>query len=73
VVILGIFALGLGIIYHVQFTFGLRNSRKELIAEALIRRKTHFPISSTLIIAITLFVLSVMVITSMIFGVGPFK
>jgi len=71
-VILGVAMLILGIIYHVQFMFGLRRLRQSMHEEGLIHAETVFPVSLTLITAFLLLVIGVAAILSMEFKVGPF-
>jgi putative membrane protein len=70
-VLLGIIMLGVGIIYHAQFMYRLRNDRAELAADHLIRGEKPFPVSFTLVTAGLLFVLGIVAIVSMIFHIGP--
>ena len=71
-VFLGVFMLALGIIYHLQFMYGLRIQREEMTQEGLIHGASVFPISLTLIIAVLLLLLGLMAIASMVFDIGPF-
>lgn len=71
-VALGIVMLVGGIIYHLQFMYGLREERKAMTADGLIHGQSKFPPSLTLITAIILLVIGVAAITSMVFHVGPF-
>jgi putative membrane protein len=71
-VLLGITALILGIIYHGQFMLALRRERRQMVAEALLSADTRFPVSQTLIIAVLLLLLGLLAIASMVFSVGPF-
>ena len=61
-----------GIIYHLQFMFGLRNEREEMTEDGLIHGESHFPVSLTLIIAVFLLLLGLAAIVSMVFNIGPF-
>jgi putative membrane protein len=72
-VLLGIIMLAIGIIYHGQFMFGLRTTRKQLKADGLIHGKSLFPPSFTLITAVILFGLGIAVILSMLLHVGPLE
>lgn len=69
---LGICMLVVGIIYHLQFMFGLRHERKAMIAVGFIHGESKFPPSFTLMIAIILLAIGVVAILSMVFQVGPF-
>jgi putative membrane protein len=71
-VALGIIMLVGGIIYHLQFMYGLREERKAMTADGLIHGQSKFPPSLTLITAVILLVVGVAAITSMLFHVGPF-
>jgi putative membrane protein len=71
-VALGIVMLIGGIIYHLQFMFGLRQERKAMTTDGLVHGQSKFPPSLTLITAIILLVVGIAAITSMIFHVGPF-
>ena len=71
-VLLGILMLIGGIIYHVQFMYGLREERKALTAAGLIHGESKFPPSLTLITALLLLLIGVMAIVSMVFRIGPF-
>jgi uncharacterized membrane protein YidH (DUF202 family) len=71
-VALGILMLAFGIIYHLQFMYGLRKTREEMIREGLIHGESHFPPSFTLVTAIVLLVVGVGAIVSMVFHIGPF-
>jgi putative membrane protein len=66
-VALGIALLIFGIIYHVQFMLGLRQQRKEMIADGLIHGESHFPTSLTLITAVVLLIIGLVAIVSMVF------
>jgi putative membrane protein len=72
-VLLGILMLIGGIIYHMQFMYGLRMERKAMAAAGLIHAQSHFPVSLTLITACLLLALGVVAIVSMVFQVGPFN
>jgi putative membrane protein len=71
-VILGVGMLILGIIYHLQFMYGLRIQREEMAQEGLIHGQSVFPVSMTLIIAVLLLLVGLMAIASMVFDIGPF-
>jgi putative membrane protein len=71
-VLLGILMLILGIIYHIQFMYGLRVERDQMTKEGLIHGQSHFPVSLTLIVAIILLLIGIFAILSMVFHVGPF-
>jgi uncharacterized membrane protein YidH (DUF202 family) len=69
---LGILMLVVGIIYHLQFMYGLREVRNEMTAERLIHGESKFPPSLTLITAVVLLLIGVFAIISMIYQIGPF-
>lgn len=71
-VALGIAMLLLGIIYHVQFMLGLRRMRDEMAREGLIHARSVFPVSLTLVTALTLLALGVAAILSMTLRIRPF-
>lgn len=71
-VALGIVMLVGGIIYHLQFMYGLREERKAMTADGLIHGQSKFPPSLTLITAVVLLFIGVAAISSMVFHIGPF-
>jgi putative membrane protein len=71
-VVLGIVMLCLGILYHVQFMFGLRRLRQSMRDEGLIHGETVFPVSLTLITAILLLIVGLAAIFGMEFHIDPF-
>jgi putative membrane protein len=71
-VFLGVGMLVLGIIYHLQFMYGLRLQREAMTQEGLIHGQSVFPVSMTLIIAVLLLLVGLMAIASMVFDIGPF-
>lgn len=70
-VCLGIGMLVLGIVYHVAFMLELRHERALLARAGLIRAKSGFPISMTLLVGVLLLVIGILAIVSMITGAGP--
>lgn len=50
----------------------LRRSREQLKRDGLVHGESHFPVSSTLIVAGMLLVIGVMAVVSMVYRVGPF-
>ena len=72
-VALGVGMLIFGIVYHVQYMLGLRQLRKSMREEELIRGETIFPLSLTLVTAIILLGIGLDAIVSMVFHVGPFE
>ena len=71
-VAVGIGMLVLGIIYHVNFMYGLRVERKKMVTNGLLHGESHFPLSLTLVVAIVLLAIGITAIVSMLFRVGPF-
>jgi uncharacterized membrane protein YidH (DUF202 family) len=71
-VALGILMLVVGIIYHIQFMYGLRDVRDAMTAEGQIHGESKFPPSFTLITAVVLLLIGVFVILSMTYQIGPF-
>ena len=72
-VALGIGMLVVGIVYHIQFMYGLRVERGQMKEAGLIHGQSHFPVSYTLLVAVFLLVIGLLAITSMIFQIGPFE
>lgn len=71
-VALGIAMLVLGIVYHLQFMYGLRRERKKMKDGGLVHAESTFPPSLTLITAVLLLLIGLVVIVSLIFHTGPF-
>jgi putative membrane protein len=71
-VVLGIGMLVVGIIYHVLFMLGLRETRAEMRDLGLIYAASKFPPSLTLMVAVLLLVVGVVAAVSMVLHVGPF-
>jgi putative membrane protein len=71
-VALGILMLIGGIVYHLQFMYGLREERKAMTAAGLIHGESRFPPSLTLFTAVILLVIGIAAIVSMLFQIGPF-
>ena len=71
-VALGILLLALGIVYHVRFIWGLRDTRSEMTADGLIRGQGAFPPSLVLIAAGLLLLLGLGAIVGILFHAGPF-
>lgn len=68
-VALGIMMLVLGILYHVQFMTYLREEREAMMREGLIAGRSPYPVSLTLLTAITLLLIGVAAISNMLFGI----
>jgi putative membrane protein len=71
-VTLGILVLALGIVYHVRFLSGLRDTRNEMTGDGLIRGQAAFPPSLVLITAVLLLLLGLGAIVGIVFHAGPF-
>jgi putative membrane protein len=71
-IILGVGILIAGIAYHSAFMRELRDERHALAEEGLIRAKTHFPVSYTLLVAVLLLLVGITAIADMVFHFGPF-
>jgi putative membrane protein len=71
-IVLGVAILMMGIGYHGAFMRELRNERAEMAEEGLIRARTHFPVSYTLIVAVLLLLLGLTAIADGVFHFGPF-
>ena len=71
-IILGVAILMLGITYHLMFMRELRRERGLLAQEGLIRARTDFPVSYTLIVAVLLLMLGLAAIADAVFRFGPF-
>jgi uncharacterized membrane protein YidH (DUF202 family) len=61
-----------GILYHLQFMWGLRQERRAMMDDGLIHAQSHFPVSFTLVVAVLLLLLGIVAIASLTFNVGPF-
>lgn len=72
-VLLGVLMLVLGIFYHVRFMLQLRVQRKEMRSAGLIHAQSGFPISLTLIVAVSLFLIGVLSVVGMVFDAGPLR
>jgi putative membrane protein len=72
-VLLGIAMLVLGIIYHLQFMYGLRHERASMVGAGLVHGESRFPPSMTLITAVILLVIGIIAILSMTLHIGPFN
>ena len=69
-VLLGTLMLGLGIVYHVRFMVELRRERAGMAADGLIHGEGAFPVSLTLITAVTLLAIGLFALASTVFGMG---
>lgn len=65
---LGTFMLALGILYHLQFMYFLRNERAVMSAEGLIEGVSPYPVSLTLLTAIALLFIGICAVANVIFG-----
>ena len=70
-VVLGVVMLVLGIVYHVRFMLQLRVQREEMHSAGLIHAQSGFPISLTLIVAVSLFLIGALAVVGMVFDAGP--
>jgi putative membrane protein len=64
--------LVIGIVYHLQFMYGLREQRKAMTGVGLVHSDSHFAASFTLTTALLLLLLGATAIVSMVFHIGPF-
>ena len=71
-VFVGVGMLTLGIIFHLQFMFGLRRTRDRMAGAGLIHGESVYPVSLTLLTALVLLFIGLVAIVSMMFNVGPF-
>ena len=71
-VLLGIAMLVIGIVYHVMFMGGLRQTRDSMIADGLIHGESGYPPSMTLIAAVALLLIGIAAIANMVFHVTLF-
>jgi putative membrane protein len=62
----------LGIVYHVQFMYGLRIERQQMSAAGLVHAQSKFPTSLTLITALVLLIIGCVAAFGLVFRVGPF-
>jgi putative membrane protein len=72
-VILGVAMLVLGIYYHVRFMLQLRLQREEMRSAGLIHAQSGFPLSLTLIVAVSLFFIGLLAVVGMVFDAGPLR
>jgi uncharacterized membrane protein YidH (DUF202 family) len=72
-VYLGVAMVVVGIIYHLQFMWGLRRERRAMRAEGLIHSQSVFPVSFTLLIALALLFIGIAAIASVTLNIGPFN
>ena len=71
-IVLGVGILTAGIAYHIAFMRELRHERVALAEEGLIRAKTNFPVSYTLLVAVLLLLIGLIAIADLVFEFGPF-
>jgi uncharacterized membrane protein YidH (DUF202 family) len=69
---LGVGMVAIGIIYHLQFMWGLRRERREMTGEGMIHAQSKFPVSFTLVVAVLLLFIGIAAVISLTFHVGPF-
>jgi putative membrane protein len=70
-VLLGTLMLGLGIAYHLRFMVELRRQRAEMSEAGVLHGEGRFPVSLTLITAVTLLVIGLFALASTVFRAGP--
>jgi putative membrane protein len=70
-VMIGILLLAGGITYQVLYMTQLRRERGDLAKQELIHAETSYPYSLSLLTAIVLFVLGIIAMVGVTFGVGP--
>ena len=71
-ILLGIVMLVGGIIRHLQFAMDLRRRRDAMIREKLIHGESDYPFSITLFVAVILFGIGLLAISSIAFDFKPF-
>jgi putative membrane protein len=71
-VVLGITMLILGVAYHAAFMSELRRQRTQMKLDGLIHAESHFPVSLTLLVALSLLAVGILAILSMAYHIGPF-
>ena len=71
-VLLGIGMLALGIVYHLWFMWGLRQTREEMKLSGLVHAESIFPASLPLITALALLAIGVFAAVSIVLRSGPF-
>ena len=71
-VYLGVGMLVIGIVYHVQFMFGLRRERAGMKRDGYVHAESRFPYSFTLLVAVLLLLIGLAAIASLTFRIGPF-
>jgi uncharacterized membrane protein YidH (DUF202 family) len=69
-VLMGLVLLTMGIVYHLRMMLELRHERTGMRGEGLIHGDSAFPVSMALVTAVMLWLLGLLAIASMIFGVG---
>ena len=71
-VYLGVGLLVAGLLYHVQFMWGLRHERRAMQAQGLIHAQSRFPASFTFIAAMILLIFGIVAGANLTFHAGPF-
>ena len=69
-VAMGLILLTMGIVYHLRMMLELRRQRVAMGANGLIHAESAFPVSMALITAGMLWVLGLLAIANMVFGIG---
>ena len=72
-VLVGVLMLVLGIFYHVRFMVQLRVQRDEMRRAGLIHAQSGFPLSLTLIVAVSLLLIGLLAVVGMVFNAGPLR
>jgi putative membrane protein len=72
-VYLGVGMIAVGIAFHIQFIWRLRQERREMRAAGLLHDENGFPLSFTLVVAFLQLFLGIGAIVSVSFGAGPFQ
>jgi uncharacterized membrane protein YidH (DUF202 family) len=69
-VAMGLILLTMGIVYHLRMMLELRGQRVGMHEQGLVHAESGFPVSMALVTAILLWVLGMLAIASMVFGLG---
>ncbi|MGH6949712.1 MAG: YidH family protein [Vitreimonas sp.] len=71
-VYLGVGMVAVGILYHLQFMYSLRQERERMRVAGDVHGESPFPISLTLVVALLLLLLGIGAIAGIVFRLGPF-
>jgi uncharacterized membrane protein YidH (DUF202 family) len=69
-VAMGLILLTMGIVYHARSMLELRGQRGQMHDQGLVHAESRFPVSMALVTAVLLWMLGMLAIASMIFGIG---